>query len=327
LLLLGLAVLGIGQSTPAGAQGELGPQSVVRRFCQLDGLGQRLHTVTWNAMAPLVEWPLEPVWDSAVVVAGYDVGPPRVVAMDLMEVEVRYSVVAQITPTGQGDQAYVERIVFRVRPGEGGWRIMGPPPAPHLFASNVDMAAARRAVHPGQAQFPTNSDFVWQMYRAAGWEIDYLPTAELGSGQTFRLVTSPRPGDLIVYLNDGIAYHVGVLDDETNLISATINAGILRTPVEAFAGEVQYLRLVQPPPPTPIKDPPPLTAEDLAPATRVRTPRPTPGKTTATTRSLPSRKSPPRAQSKRKSKGSGVNRKTRPTPRPTQRRNTTPVVR
>lgn len=236
-------------SGPASAQSDLGPQSVVRRFCQLDGLGQRTHTASWAVFAPLVEWPLEPVWDSAVVIAGYDVGPPRVVDLDTMEVEVRYSVVAQISPGGEGDQAYVERIVYRVRPGEAGWRIMGPPPAPHIFATNLDIGAARRAVLPGQVQFPTNSDFVWQMFRASGWEIDYEPTAVLAVGRSFRRVARVHPGDLIVYLNQGVGYHVGIFEDESRVISATINAGVLRTPIEAFAGDVVFLRLVEPSPP------------------------------------------------------------------------------
>ncbi len=256
------------------AQENLGPQGAVRRFCELDGLGQRLATATWPAFAAVVEWPLEPVWDHVALITGYQVGPPLPYDLESMAVEVRYSVVAQLSANGEGDQAYVEKVRFRVRPDDSGsWRVMGPPPHPHVFASGVDIGSARRALQPGQPRYLTNSDFVWQMFRASGWELDYESTADLPSGNSFRRVVQPAPGDLVVYFNNGTPYHVGILENEHYLTSATVNAGIIRTPLEAFAGELAYLRLVQPPPtatkvqPTPEATPTPQPTATPKPST------------------------------------------------------------
>jgi len=43
-----------------------------------------------------------------------------------------------------------------------------------------------------------------------------------------------------------VAYHAGLLEAEDQVVSSTLNAGIMRTAVDAFAGQVTYLRLVQP---------------------------------------------------------------------------------
>ena len=288
--LVAVFVLALTGTSPA--QTGLGPQGVVRRFCQLDSLGQRVATLTWPAVAPLIEWPLEPVWDHAVLIGGYQVGPPFALDAETMGVEVHYSVVGEISANGQGDQAYLETVLLRVRPDDNGsWRIMGPPPSPHLFASGIDIAAARRAIQPGQPRFPTSSDFVWQMFRAAGWDVEYETTADLGSGRAFRRVDGPKPGDLVVYLRDGVAYHAGILNDEGHATSATINAGILRTAIEMFAGEVRYLRLVEPRP-TPTEAPTeevearPTPTPEIAPAT----PR---------ARSTPPARRPPKAKSRK----------------------------
>src|SRR5437660_2856655 len=41
---------------PTVAAADLGPQGVVRQFCQADGLGQRVSVQSWAAVAPLVGW-------------------------------------------------------------------------------------------------------------------------------------------------------------------------------------------------------------------------------------------------------------------------------
>jgi len=53
-------------------------------------------------------------------------------------------------------------------------------------------------------------------------------------------------GDLVVYLRDDAPYHVGLLEAENQVVSSTLNAGIVRTTIDAFAGDVRYLRLIEP---------------------------------------------------------------------------------
>jgi len=312
---LAILLLSLSLSSSSAAQSGLGPQGVVRRFCDLDGRGQRLATSTWPAFAALVEWPYEPVWDRAILITGYEVGPPLPLDLNTMVVDVRFSVVGQISPNGQGDEVFLENVSFRVRPDEyGNWRIVGPPPSPHLFASGVDISVARRAMHPGQPRFPTSSDFVWQMFVASSWDIEYETTAELPLGRTFKRIENPEAGDLVVYLRDGAGYHVGILTGKRHLVSATINAGVVRSAVEAFAGDRIYLRLMEPLP----TEPEPLPTEPAEPPTAVPTlaalAKPTTKKTATPTRTRRGSSKRPSAVTK------GPARKPASTPTPSPRK-------
>src|SRR5262249_24597755 len=80
----------------------LGPQGVVRRFCQLDGEGLRLVGSSWAAFQPLVAWRFEPAWDHVALIAGYEVGGPYPTESGMV-VEVRYSVFGQVSAAGQDD--------------------------------------------------------------------------------------------------------------------------------------------------------------------------------------------------------------------------------
>jgi len=264
---------------------ESGPQGIVRQFCQADALGRRVNMRGWPDLMPIVSWPFEPAWDFAILITGYDVGSPRPAQSGgALEVDVRYTVVGQVSALGFDTNAYIETVTFRVHAPDEGWRIIGPPPPPHVFATHVDIELTRRSFEFGTSNFLPNSLFVWQMFRSADWNVPFQRTADLLTGTTYRLVEKPQVGDLVVYLRDDVAYHVGLWEAENQVVSSTLNAGIVRTTIDAFAGDVRYLRLIEPEPglvrrrpvSTPAlaagseKEPTPRAAQRTQPSTRPR---------------------------------------------------------
>jgi hypothetical protein len=225
---------------------EWGPQGIVRQFCRADGLGERVKVQGWLAVAPLVEWSFEPAWDHVVLVTGYEVGSPRSSENGAFAVDVRYTVVAQLSALGLDADMHVETVTLRLHAPDNGWRIIGPPPPPHLFANRVDVSEVRRSFEEGGIDFLANSTFVWRMFRTAGWNVDFKRTTDLLDGTVYRVVDTPKVGDVVAYLRDGQPYHVALLEAENQVVSSTLNAGVMRTATAAFPGEVKYLRLVQP---------------------------------------------------------------------------------
>ena len=243
-----LAALGVAVGSARAA--DVAPQGVVRRFCQADALGRRSHPHTWPEVAPFVEWPFEPAWDHAVLISDYIVGEPRPITGGGLEVEVKYIVVGDVSALGYAPTNRSEVLILPLRFTEQtGWRIGGRPPAPHLFVSRVDPDAIVRSIAQTEGALLANSSFVWQMYRAAGWNVAFQRTQDLPSGAAFRRVDVPQPGDLVVYSgSDGIPYHVGILEAANQVVSSTMNAGVVRTALAAFAGGMTYYRLVEPVP-------------------------------------------------------------------------------
>jgi len=239
--------LAVGLSAPYAAAIEFGPQGTVRQFCQADSRGHRATVRGWEAFAPLVDWPLEPAWDHVVLVAGYTVGGPRQLDEETLEIEVRYDVIGQVSAFGFDTGVYVERYPFRVHTYDGtAWRILGPPPPPHIAASRVEVQAMRASFESGGTNFMPNSLFVTHMYRSAGWRVPAVRTADLLASRVYRHVDEPTVGDLVLFLDAGTPYHVGLLDEPNVMVSSTINAGVVRTPIDAFPGEIEFARLVQP---------------------------------------------------------------------------------
>jgi len=227
---------------------ESGPQGIVRQFCQADAFGRRVSLRDWPQFISIVEWPFEPAWDSVLLITGYSVGSPRAAEGGALDVDVDYAVVGQVSALGLETNVYVETVTFRVHAPEQGWRIVGPPPPPHIFGSRVDIEALHRSFAYGALNFLPDSVFIWQMFRSAGWNVAFERTADLLNGTTYRLVEKPQAGDVVVYLRDGLTYHAGLLEAENQVASSTLNAGIVRTPVDAFGGDVRYLRLIEPEP-------------------------------------------------------------------------------
>jgi len=225
---------------------ESGPQGVVRQFCQADALGQRITIPGWVALAPLVAWRFEPAWDHVVLITAYSVGAPQAAEGGAVTVEVQYSVAGDVSPLGFDPMARVETVTFQVRALEQHWRIDGPPPPPHVFGNRVDVDEMRRSLEQGGVNFVADSVFVWQMFHSVGWNVDFQRTVDFLSGRSYRALDRPKPGDIVLYLRDGLPYHVGLLEAANQVVSSTLNAGLVRTPIDAFDGTVQYMRLVQP---------------------------------------------------------------------------------
>jgi hypothetical protein len=263
-----LATLAAARSAAAVQSGPLG---IVRQFCRADAFGRRASMRGWPDEMPIVSWPFEPAWDFAILITGYEVGSPRPSEAGALEVDVHYTVVGQVSALGFDANAYVEAVPFRLHASEGRWRIIGPPPPPHIFVTRADIELMRRSFEFGTANFLPNSLCVWEMLRAAGWNVPFQRTTDLLMGTTYRPVEKPQVGDLVVHLRDEVPYHVGLLEAENQVVSSTLNAGIVHTTVDAFPGEVRYLRLIEPEPGALRRRP--ATTPAVAKATKKPTPR------------------------------------------------------
>lgn len=220
------------------------PLATIRDFCRADGAGARLHARSWPEVAGLVSWRLEPAWDRVVLVQGYEIGPPRF-RDDKIEAVVSYTVSGEVRGDRIVKDTRLERRTFLLSRGEpsGTWLIDGPPPAPHVFASQFDAESIRAAIEPGAPGYQSASVLVWMLLRSAGWDVPYMDTQALGTGLGWTTVDAAEPGDLVVYLDGETPYQVGLLEAEDTVVSATLNGGLRRAPVAAFPGQVRYRRL------------------------------------------------------------------------------------
>jgi hypothetical protein len=230
---------------PAPASAAPYPLDVARAFCQADGAGARLRPATWPAIAPLVTWQLEPAWDRVRLVSGYQIHPPRFV-VDHVEIDVQYTVVADIEAEQITDTASFSSVTLvLVGDDTAGWRITGPPPPPHVFASQFDAGTLRHELGADSSVYLSDSVFVWRMLRDAGWAIPYRSVRQLRAPEVFAAVTDPKPGDLALYFAATEPYHVGFITADGQVASATANVGLMRTSPDVFEGAILYLRLKQ----------------------------------------------------------------------------------
>jgi hypothetical protein len=264
-------LLGMLLPAPCGwAQLPPRPMDVVSRFCQADGHGYRLRSDRWAALAPLVKWILEPAWDHASLISGYQVHSPRF-ATDHVDIKVEYTVTADVSAAGVEDTQRIDTVNFRlVGDDVSGWRIDAPPPPPYVFANEVDPEAMRASLDPDSNQYLSGSKFVWRMLRDAGWPVPYRPLSELRDPDVFAVVADPKAGDVALFLSHEVPYHVGFVIARDQIASATLNAGLMRTPADAFPGTVMYLRLKEPR--TPRLSPPVREARATPAAPRVEQP-------------------------------------------------------
>ncbi len=214
----------------------------MRAFCLADGRGARLSASAWPSVAPLVGWALEPAWDHINLIHGYEMGTPRT-RDGVVEVEVRYSVVGTVDSRGSESASRVESQTFTLEPdGAGGWRLRPPAPPPYVFDSEADGATLAALLAPQDSPYLSNSAFVWQLLRNAGWETPYTPTGALAQAPGFSAPPTANVGDLVLYYRAGTPYHVGMVESPDTVVSATLNGGIRRTAFDAFAGDIRYLR-------------------------------------------------------------------------------------
>lgn len=218
------------------------PLAVVRAFCREDGAGNRLSPMRWRtSIAPLVAWPLEPAWDRLVLVRGYEIKTPRMIG-SRTQVELTYTVRADITPTGIERAQREETVTLELVPGPAGeWLIGGAPHPPHVFEHVVDSETLVELLAPG-SRYESNTDFVWQLLRATGVAAPYTSTTELPDSEHFAEVGTAAPGDLVLYYSQGVPYHVGWVESEGSVLSASLNAGRRALPFAAFPGAIRYWR-------------------------------------------------------------------------------------
>jgi hypothetical protein len=238
--LLAMALL-----APPARAADPGPQNVVREFCQLDAMGARLTSSGWRGIAPLIAPPFDPAWDQILFITGYHIASTRALDEGRLAVEVEYGVVGEASALGFEAVSYRDRVTFVLETtDEIQWRIISPMVPPHIFGARIAADEIVAVLKNERGSFVSNSLFVQRLMRAGGWDVGYERTADLLSHASYGPTDDPRTGDLVVYTQDGTAYHVGVLEGEGRLVSATLNGGVVRTTLNAFLGEVVYLRLL-----------------------------------------------------------------------------------
>jgi hypothetical protein len=237
-----LALSFLGATYPVRAD-DPGPQNTLRRFSAADAMGARTGG-PWHEVAELVAWPLEPAWDRVVFITGYRIGSPETLEDGRVSISVDYAVVGEASAVGFETAPHLERVDFLLASAEGAdWRIVSPALPPHVFGHRLQADDVVASLKHGRGTFVPNSLFVQQLLQAAGWDVPLVPTNTLLDEGVYGSVSSPRKGDLVVYVQAGVPYHVGFLEARDRVVSSTLNAGIMRTTPNAFMGEIHYLRL------------------------------------------------------------------------------------
>jgi hypothetical protein len=205
-----------------------------------------------------------------VLIEGYEVAETRYLDDEHAEVTVTYHVAADVEGGKVTREARVEKRPFRLVADETGtkWLIAGPPLPPHVFLTQVDPDEMAASLDTDTGTFLSSTAFVRRFLNGAGWELSPFSASGIPALAELGEVTTPSLGDLVLYSDNKTPYHVGVLETEEVVLSATLNGGIRRAPVGAFAGKVSYWR--------------------PRPSARVLTP--TPGKAPATAKATPAAK-------------------------------------
>jgi cell wall-associated NlpC family hydrolase len=228
-------------STPAvGAD----PLKTMRAYCRADGLGDRLQPSTWIKIAPLVTWKIEPAWDQLRLIRGYEIGTPQL-GEDGVEVQVTYTVSGDLQAGKVSREIRLESRTYQLATEDEGqhWRIVGPPSIPYLFESQADIEGLSALLKPDDGSYISSSAFVWHLLRRDHPDLPYRDTASLAKANYLVETDEPKPGDVALYYDGDVPFHVGVVDADGSIVSATMNAGVWRGGPESFPGIVQYRRI------------------------------------------------------------------------------------
>jgi len=224
---------------PASAADPLG---TIRSFCRVDGAGVRLSPASWREVAAIVDWQLEPAWDHIKVIYGYEITTPRRDG-DTITAEITYYIAADVRAGTVSTHRRTETETLILVPyGDRQWRIHSPPPLPHVFDYVVDMAALADLMKPESKSYQSASALAWSHLNDQGWDLPYESTEAIPTSTYFEEVATAEPGDLAVYFTGATAYHVGVVENDDTVRSATLNAGPVEAPFAAFNGAIRYWR-------------------------------------------------------------------------------------
>lgn len=240
----------------------LSPIDTVRAFCREDGRGTRLGPGSWNVIAPLVAWELEPAWDRIVLVDGYRIGAARQKG-NMVLIPVTWTVVGEVSPRGHVRQRRDETRIFRLVPtAAGGWRLAPPPPPPHVFANLVDPERLYAMLSGEQPGYRSAADFVSSHLRSGGSaHVVFSSVRDIARASGLVETDKPRAGAVVIFEDAGLAYHAAVVVEDGWIVSATLNRGVVRSVPDAFAGRRRYF-MPRPERPTAAttKHPPPTPA-------------------------------------------------------------------
>lgn len=217
------------------------PLKIIRAYCRADGLGDRLQPSRWKKIAPLATWKIEPAWDQLRLIRGYEMGTPRL-REDGVEVEVTYTVSGDLRAGKVLRGARLESRTYHLVTEDEGkhWRIAGPPSVPYLFESQADIDELSALLSPDDSSYLSNSAFAWHLLRRSHPDLPYRDTASLMNATYLVETEEPKPGDLVLYYDGDVPFHVGVVEAEGVIVSATMSSGIWRGPADSFPGTVRY---------------------------------------------------------------------------------------
>jgi hypothetical protein len=193
-------------AVPAQAQF---PENLVSAFCDADGRGDRLDASRAGALGDFLGWRFEPGWDRLFLISGFEIRPEST-GGDEVQLEIRYTVVAEVTGEGVRDEEQIDSVHLTLVRNDGVWRILGTPPAPHLYASAFQADKLFAQLGPVQPDYFSNSKLVWRMMLEAGWNYPYMTTAAYLGSNYFKPVSEPSVGDVVAYLAHGVPYHIGI---------------------------------------------------------------------------------------------------------------------
>jgi hypothetical protein len=204
-------------------------------------MGDRLQPSRWAKIAPLVTWKIEPAWDQIRLIRGYEMTTPRLIE-DRVEVDVTYTVSGDLRAGKVLRGIRLESRTYHLVSKDEGkhWRILGPPSVPYLFESQADIDELAALLAPGSSGYTSNSSFAWHLLRRDHSDLPYRDTESLVNATYLNATEEPKPGNLVLYYDGEIPFHVGVVEPEGVIVSSTMNAAIWRGPADSFPGTARY---------------------------------------------------------------------------------------